>query len=207
MTTRRTACRWILLASLPWICAAGAAWAQTRVLKCVAADGSVSYLDARSCPGDAAGEVQQLREHEVTLTREEKARAKASTRPYQTLTPAEVEERRRLARLLGGASEPAPSPPPRATSRANVSYRCTLASETWYQHRPCAPRGGVPGKVRNSQGELEWDMIGAVPVKQEEISRAEACREIHRPAAILRRGRQLDERTEGYDKAQGKDKC
>lgn len=195
MAVRRSACLQFMLAGTLWIAGAAAGWAQTRVLKCVAADGSVSYLDARNCPGDATGEVQQLREHQVTLTREETARAKSSERSYRPPTPAEVEQRKRLARLLAGVPEPDANPSPGAANpRAAMSYRCTLGGTTWYQHHPCKP---TPELESQTQGGVE----------QEEIPRAEACREIHRPGAILRRGSELDERTDSYDRSKGKDKC
>lgn len=195
MAARRRICFKILIAATLGIGGAAAGWAQTRVLKCVAADGSVSYVDARSCPGDATGEVQQLREHEVTLTREEIARAKSIERTYRPPTAAEVEQRKRLAQLLAGAPEPDANASAGASSRrAAMSYRCTLGSMTWYQHHPCKP-----------PPELESQTQGGV--EQEEISRDEACREIHRPGAILRRGSDMDERTDSYDRSKGKDKC
>ena len=83
----------------------------------------------------------------------------------------------------------------RSTAHTDVreSYQCTTPSRSWYQHTPC--RGGSgSGKQRES-------------VRQTRVSRAHACREIARPAALLRRGSQQDQRAGPYEKATGRDPC
>lgn len=70
------------------------------------------------------------------------------------------------------------------------SYQCTSGGQSWYQHAPCRGKG--------EQGE---------PVRQSRVSRQHACREIARPAALLRDGSQRDERTGPYARAMGRDPC
>lgn len=70
------------------------------------------------------------------------------------------------------------------------SYLCVAGNKRWYQHHPCRGSG--------SKGES---------VKQTRVSRQLACHEIARPAALLRRGYQKDERVGPYEKATGRDPC
>lgn len=112
--------------------------------------------------------------------------------------------------LAAPPASPSPAPPaasepdsPRhqrrgsglSTARADQreSYRCSTPSRTWYQHTPCRAGAGR-GKQRET-------------VKQTRVSRAQACREIDRPAALLRRGSQQDQRAGPYEKATGRDPC
>lgn len=81
----------------------------------------------------------------------------------------------------------------RSRTDARESYRCSTPSRTWYQHSPCRAANGR-GKQRET-------------VKQTRVSRAQACREIDRPAALLRRGSQQDQRAGPYEKATGRDPC
>jgi hypothetical protein len=80
----------------------------------------------------------------------------------------------------------------RSTRGANApdSYLCSSANQSWYQHRPCRGNGGKAG-----------------PVRQARVSRLQACREIARPAAALRKGSELDERAGPYARATGRDPC
>lgn len=112
--------------------------------------------------------------------------------------------------LAAPPASPSPAPPassepdsPRhqrrgsglSTARADQreSYRCSTPSRTWYQHTPCRAGAGR-GKQRET-------------VKQTRVSRVQACREIDRPAALLRRGSQQDQRAGPYEKATGRDPC
>jgi hypothetical protein len=70
------------------------------------------------------------------------------------------------------------------------SYLCTGANQSWYQHAPCRGAGDKSGSV-----------------KQERIPRRQACREIARPAAALRKGSERDERAGPYARATGRDPC
>ena len=77
----------------------------------------------------------------------------------------------------------------RQAPRARVeSYRCSAGARVWYQHDRCS---GARGEA----------------VRSERIARSEACREINRPAASLRRGSERDGRASPYDKAMGRDPC
>jgi hypothetical protein len=73
------------------------------------------------------------------------------------------------------------------------SWRCQSGQAVWYQHQPCARSAG---KIRPKQ-----------PVRGERVTRSHACREISRPAALLRRGSEHDERAGPYERAVGRDPC
>ena len=78
---------------------------------------------------------------------------------------------------------------PRRAPRARVeSYRCSAGARVWYQHDRCS---GARGEA----------------VRSVRIARSEACREINRPAASLRRGSERDGRASPYEKAMGRDPC
>ena len=70
------------------------------------------------------------------------------------------------------------------------SYLCTAGAQSWYQHSPCR---GIGEK--------------GVAVRQSQVPREQACREIARPAALLRGGSQRDERAGPYARAMGRDPC
>ncbi len=80
----------------------------------------------------------------------------------------------------------------RPTRDANApdSYLCSSGNQSWYQHGPCRGNGGKAGSVRQAR-----------------VSRQQACREIARPAAALRKGSELDERAGPYARATGRDPC
>lgn len=79
--------------------------------------------------------------------------------------------------------------PAQAADRGD-SFQCTAGGQSWYQHSPCRGKG--------EQGE---------PVRQSRVTRQHACREIARPAALLRDGSQRDERAGPYARATGRDPC
>ncbi len=180
------------------------ALAQTRILKCVAPDGSVSYLDAPACPGAAQGEEQTLREHKVTLTTEESRRARGVS-PSKRPTPEEVAERIRQSVLAAEGAAPDSKPKPRP-QRQQVSYRCSAAGGIWYRHSPCpAVIGQVGVTWRDNYGQSHSGTTSGVAVKQEVVTRSEACKAINSRAS--RPGRQLDEVPSSYEKLKGKDLC
>ena len=76
------------------------------------------------------------------------------------------------------------------TARSPDSYQCTAGDQVWYQHSPCRGSG--------AKGES---------VRQTRVSRRQACREVDRPAAVLRLGSQRDERAGPYARATGRDPC
>ena len=78
---------------------------------------------------------------------------------------------------------------PHATD-SRRSYLCTAGAQSWYQHSPCR---GIGEK--------------GVAVRQSQVPREQACREIARPAALLRGGSQRDERAGPYARAMGRDPC
>ncbi len=204
--------RLFLLPFLIGFCAqAPHAWSQTRVLKCTAADGSVSYLDARTCPEKAAGEEQQIRDHHVTLTADEINRANGVDHSLKPLTREQIAERKEmLKRLYGGVmpGEAGPRPPRQTASlpQNQTSYRCSVAGGVWYRHSPCPPViGQVAERVPDGMGGSRLFVRDGAPVKQEVITRSAACRAIRSRAS--RPGRQLDEVPDPYDKLKGKDLC
>ncbi|MBK9656979.1 MAG: hypothetical protein IPO66_16620 [Rhodanobacteraceae bacterium] len=179
------------------------AWAQTRILKCVGADGSVSYSSAHSCPGDAQGKEQELPAHRVTMTKDEVNRQRALEHPPQQMSAEERANAMRLLELYGGStaqpaqrrSTPAPA--------AAVSYRCTMSGAVWYSHSPCPEAMGgdtyfVDGRRHDVPG---------LGVEQDVVPRAEACHEMNRMGSSARAGRKMDERASPYEKHIGKDKC
>ena len=194
------AVRGILLLACGLLCVAGAAWAQTRVLKCVAADGSVSYSSAKACPEDARGQEQELPEHRVTRTKEELARQRAlDYRPPQ-ISAEEKAARQRLAELYGGSPPGVPAQGAPAADPGPVSYRCSAAGGVWYSHSPCPDALGG-GWVREGVAEP------GIAVQQIAVPRSEACHEMERMGSSARAGRKMDERASPYEKHIGKDKC
>lgn len=107
--------------------------------------------------------------------------------PVATASPTPPEAATRTATRARPARSPRP-PRPEASS-----WRCQSGSAVWYQHQPCSA-GGHKGGGRDA-------------VRGERIARRLACREISRPAAALRKGRERDERTEPYARALGRDPC
>lgn len=87
---------------------------------------------------------------------------------------------------------------PRSTRAAAApqSYLCESGDQRWYQHNPCSASVAGTGKSRTKQR-----------VHQSRVPRAQACREISRPAALLRRGSEHDERVGPYARATGRDPC
>lgn len=82
------------------------------------------------------------------------------------------------------------------TSAEAQSYLCESGDQRWYQHNPCGATLASTGKSRTKQ-----------QVRQSRVPRAQACREISRPAALLRRGSERDERAGPYARATGRDPC
>jgi len=84
----------------------------------------------------------------------------------------------------------------RAQPAEPQSYLCESGSQRWYQHEPCSATVAGTGKSRSKQR-----------VHQSRVSRDLACREVRRPAALLRRGSERDERAGPYARATGRDPC
>ena len=121
-----------------------------------------------------------------------------------------------LRTLVLEAADASPLPPaangsaPTARARAPVtartrstratagpqSYLCEAGDQRWYQHNPCSATLASTGKSRTKQR-----------VHQSRVPRAQACREISRPAALVRRGSERDERAGPYARATGRDPC
>ena len=192
-----------LLLACAFVGAAEMALAQTRVLKCVAADGSVSYSSAQSCTGDAVGQVQELPAHRVTKTEEDLSSQRGLKPPRQPMSAEDWANARRLAEIYGDAAQTpsAPVQPRPQRPAAPVSYRCAAAGGVWYQHSPCPEALG--GGDRWPNGAVE----PGIAVKQEEVLRSEACHEMNRMGSSARAGRKMDERASPYEKHTGKDKC
>lgn len=74
------------------------------------------------------------------------------------------------------------------------SYRCASSTRTWYQHSPC--RNAATGRDKR-EGK----------VTQTRVPRSQACHEIARPAALLRKGSERDDRAGPYARATGRDPC
>lgn len=83
------------------------------------------------------------------------------------------------------------SPRPRPSEAS--SWRCQSGKAVWYQHQPCASSEGKSSRKQ--------------PVRGERVARSHACREISRPAALLRRGSDRDQRAGPYERAVGRDPC
>jgi hypothetical protein len=96
-------------------------------------------------------------------------------------TPDSVEPARPKRTSGGSRSRP---------SKPEASYLCSAGNRSWYQHSPCRS-GGTEGER----------------VRQERVSRQHACEEIARPASLLRRGSEGDERAGPYARASGRDPC
>ncbi len=169
--------------------------AQTQILKCVAPDGAVSFVDARQCPAATQESQVAVEEHKVTLTEMEKARARAVNRPAPEVRTLLIPEQ---------------SPPRQARNSARTardqSYHCTAGALSWYMHNPCPPT------VTLGPDPYQTDSIGRFtspqsPVQQEPVSRAVACKEIESPGAGGRSGSALDTRVGSYDKLKGLDPC
>lgn len=183
--------------------------AQTRVRKCVAADGSVSYVDAPACPGDAKGSEQLIPEHRVTLTENEEARLQGRQPP---MSPADAAtERQRLEDAYPRATADAQGASAGGSTRPNpssTSYRCSAAGGVWYTHDPCpATIGGGWVRGRDEAGELKMYETQGVRVEQQSVPRSVACKEINSAHSLTRPGRQLDQTSNPYDKLNGKDPC
>jgi len=94
-------------------------------------------------------------------------------------------EKQTARRTTGGRRQTRSSEP--------ESYLCSSAKLSWYQHSPCSAAGGADKKNQS--------------VRQTRVSRRQACKEIDRPASVLRRGRDRDQRAGPYAKATGRDPC
>ena len=181
--------------------------AQTRVLKCVGQDGSVSFVDSKSCPGDVQGSERVIEEHKVTLTPGEISRNKMLEQHGRQVTAAEQEESLRRFRdwARSVSQRQSVNTNPGVGKRPElVSYRCTRAPKVWYSHSRCPEvnRRQFPG--RDARGQIlpfEKDII------MEVVPRAFACDEMHSPKALLRVGHGNDDRVNVYEKLKGKDPC
>lgn len=89
----------------------------------------------------------------------------------------------------------------RSGNTEEMSFRCSAGSEVWYQHAPCRNDARHAGGNKNRGGK------NAPTVRQTRVSRSTACREIARPAAVLRQGSRRDERAGPYARATGRDPC
>lgn len=108
---------------------------------------------------------------------------------------------------------PPPAPASRQTPRRGrsssgrgggaeeVSFRCSAGTEVWYQHAPCRNDARHAGGNKNRGGK------NAPNVRQTRVPRSTACREIARPASVLRQGSRRDERAGPYARATGRDPC
>lgn len=197
-----------VVAGLPLISSSSA---QSRILECTAADGTVSYVDAKSCPSNTTGAERVVPEHRVTLTEAERARAYAIAHPPKAPTPEQLKERQLIAEALARHLKgPDAAPPARraAPPRNTVSFRCSAAGGVWYRHSPC-PRTIGGGRVErwNNNGDLVSKIQDGVPVTQEMVTRSFACKEIRRSGSAAREGRQLDEVTSPYARLKGDDPC
>ena len=125
--------------------------AQPRVLKCVGQDGSVSFVDSKSCPGDVQGSERVIEEHEVTLTPGEISRNKMLEQHGRQVTAAEQEESLRRFRdwARSVSQRQSVNTNPGVGNRPKlVSFRCSGAGQVWYQHVPCPETIGsnLPGR-------------------------------------------------------------
>ena len=80
-----------------------------------------------------------------------------------------------------------------------VSYFCEQGNRSWYQHTPCSNRAVAANSNDDKQKMPK--------VRQSRIARTQACREIARPSALLRRGHERDENAGPYARAMKRDPC
>jgi len=93
-------------------------------------------------------------------------------------------------------------------ARADVSYECRVSNgDVFYRHSPCPHT--VPGTAKGDKSGAHSATAGAqkLSVSAREISRAEACTQIHRSGSIGRGGHQHDEDVSTYDRNLGRDPC
>jgi len=80
-----------------------------------------------------------------------------------------------------------------------VSYFCEEGKRSWYQHTPCSNRAATSESGAGKQAKVK--------VRQSRVARTQACREIARPSALLRRGNERDENAGPYARAMNRDPC
>lgn len=153
--------------------------ASIQVLECRGVNGERVFVDRARCP-DAAAEIA-LRHLPLP-----------PPAPISASQPTESTPPRRARRSSSGASY---------GSASQVSFRCSTRERSWYQHTPCRSDSRYAAGNKNRGGKNE------AGVRQERVSRELACSEIARPAAVLRRGSERDERAGPYAKATGRDPC
>ncbi|MFO1494980.1 MAG: hypothetical protein U1F26_09995 [Lysobacterales bacterium] len=122
-------------------------------------------------------------------------------------------ELQRRAVVTADVAPPPPAPVERAAPNRHrggggshqraeaVSFRCSIGAEVWYQHVPCRNDARHAGGNKNRGGK------NAPGIRQTRVPRSTACREIARPAAVLRQGSRRDERAGPYARATGRDPC
>lgn len=92
--------------------------------------------------------------------------------------------------------------------RGETSYECRVANgDVFYRHSSCpksmsGAAAGAKASARSSSASTQ-----KLTVSAREVSRAEACAQIHRPGAIGRRGREHDDDVSTYDRNLGRDPC
>lgn len=177
------------------IVAPASAIAESSILKCVAADGAVSYVDAHKCPPAAQESQVDVVEHKVTLTEREKARVQALNRPAPQVRTIWIPQRQPPRQSDNSVRNPSAQ-----------SYHCTAGALSWYMHSPCPPSVTLGPNPRETD-EFGRQTSPESPVTQEPVSRSFACKEIDRPGAGNRTGSALDSRTGSYDKLKGLDPC
>ena len=165
------------------------------VYKCTDAQGAVAYQVA-PC---AAGQAQSA----LTL---DAAPAYAPSPKYATRDA-------RAPSATSARRDPHFSPHRPVRDEA-VSFECRSADgQVFYRHASC-PRsiaasssGGGEGGKSKTASHAATAAHGSVSVSAREISRSEACAQMHRAGSIGRSGHERDEDVSTYDRNLGRDPC
>lgn len=176
--------RTLLLLGL-WLCAAAIGADAHGILECRGPEGERIFVDRAQCPASS------------TLVEARKLVAPMPTASTPTVDAPERGSARRAAASHKGSSRG--SAQRTARSSPAESFRCEQGSRVWYQHQPCAGGDSTP-KEKGAKS-------AKASLRQTRISRSEACREIHRAAAVLRPGSHRDQRVEPYQRATRGDPC
>lgn len=182
-------------ALLFWACMAGAHAAS--IYKCVDVNGRLAYRDT---PCNTHARQTKLDVEGLPLIDHGAPRFAASR---MTAKPRDSAHRRRT-----GATAHLRKPP--------MSWECHAADgEVFYRHTRCPSSVRGDGVVRVNYARIlsrghprrRHDAWSRVRVHGTRISRAEACRRIHSPAAAGRDGHLRDQTVSTYDHLMGRDPC
>ena len=157
------------------------------VYKCTRHAGTITYQDTPCAPDGEESRVEF-----------QPAPAPAPS-PHYALPPASTPER---------AARPHDSRRSVRNDDAPISYECRVSNgDVFYRHAPCPHTiAGTPAGAK-ANAHAGTGAAQKLTVSSRAVSRAEACAQIHRPAAIGRRGREHDDDVSTYDRNLGRDPC